>query len=412
MLYSKFKYMPTVKVLLRKAKILKNGEYPIVLRVIKDRKAKFVFTGLSCPEKLWDFNKNKPSGKHPNKFELELFISNKMAEAQNVILTLENEHKDYSSEQLKKRYKASSKKTTVFKFFDEIVNDLININKIGNAKIYKDCKRMLFNFRNGIDLNFSDIDNSFLRKFEKSFLERGVSGNSISVYMRTIRSVFNRAIVEGYCKREAYPFNEYKVTQLTTDTSKRALTKEQMLRIIALDLKENSKLDAARSIFLFSYYNRGINFKDIALLKWTDIIGDRMVYTRAKTGKIYNIGMLNPAIEILNYHKEITGGKSDNYVFLILNKKKHITPMQIDNRIKKTNKLINKDLKAIAIEAKIDFNLTTYVARHSYATIMKRGGVATAIISEALGHNSEKTTQIYLDSFENIILDEASRTIL
>lgn len=404
--------MASTKVLLRKHKLLKNGEHPIVLRIIKDRKAKFVFTGLSCHEDLWDFNANKPSKKHPNKFELEVFISQKIMEAQNVILKLENEQKEYSGEQIKKKYKSSTKKTTVFLFFDEVISNLKQSNKIGNAKIYKDCKRMLSNFRNDIDLTFLDIDVSFLKKFERSFLERGVSGNSISVYMRTIRSVFNKAIQEGYCKKDVYPFNEYKISKLSTDTSKRSLTKEQMLKIISLKLESNPKLVTSKDIFLFSYYNRGINFKDMALLKWSDIKEGRMIYSRAKTGKVYNIGLLEPAIKILNFYKKVTGDKKDNYVFPLLNQEKHLTPMQIDNRIKKTTKIINKDLKKIAELAKIDFNLTTYVARHSYATIMKRSGISTSVISESLGHNNEKTTQVYLDRFENLILDEASKAIL
>jgi len=404
--------MATIKVLLRTARLKKNGEYPIVLRVIQDRKAHFVYTNLSCPPNLWDFNSNKPAKKHPNKLELELFISKKIAEVQNVILKTENEQKDYSGEQILKKFKSSTKKTTLFQFFDEIVSNLKQSNKIGNAKIYKDCKTMLFNFRNGADLSFSDVDVSFLNRFERKFLERGVSGNSISVYMRTLRAVFNKAIQEGYCKKETYPFNEYKISKLSSETSKRALTKEQMLKIVALKLESDSKLIISKDIFLFSYYNRGINFKDIALLQWSDIKEERMIYSRAKTGKAYNIGLLKPAIVILNKYKKITGGKKDDYIFPILNKEKHITPQQIHNRIKKTTKMINSDLKDIAKLCNIDFNLTTYVARHSYATIMKRSGISTSLISESLGHKSEQTTQIYLDRFENLILDEASKVIL
>ena len=100
------------------------------------------------------------------------------------------------------------------------------------------------------------------------------------------------------------------------------------------------------------------------------------------------------------------------YIFPILNTKTHVTASQIANRIKKKAKVVNKDLKEIAGAAKIDFNITTYVARHTYATIMKRSGASTSVISESLGHDSEKTTQIYLDSFENKILDEANKAIL
>lgn len=412
MLYPNNLTMASTKVLLRKSKLLKNGEHPIVLRVIKDRKTKFIFTGLSCPENLWDFTKNQPSKKHPNKFELDVFISNKIVDAQNILLKLENEQKEYTSEQFKKKYKSSLKKTTVFTFFDQVVENLMKINKIGNARIYRDCRRVLAKFRNEIDFNFNDIDNTFLKKFERNFQERGVTGNSISVYMRTIRSVFNKAIAEGYCKKDAYPFDVYKISKLSTDTSKRALTKDQMAKIINVKIQPSSKLYDAKNIYLFSYYNRGMNFGDIALLKWGSIANNRMVYERRKTGKIYNIGLLEPANKILNYYKKFTGNDKDNYIFMLLNNKKHITVEQIDNRIKKTLKMINKDLKGIATLAKVDFNLTTYVARHSYATIMKKSGASTSVISESLGHTSEKTTQVYLDRFENEALDEANKAIL
>jgi integrase/recombinase XerD len=412
MLYPNISTMASTKVLLRKSKLLKNGEHPIVLRIIKDRKVKFIFTGLSCPEKLWDYRENKPSKKHPNKFELDLFISKKISESQKVILNLENDQKDYSAELIKKQYKSYSRKITVFKFIDEIVADLIKANKIGNASAYKDCKRALSRFRNERDLNFSDIDVSFLKKFERSFSERNVTGNSISVYMRSLRAVFNKAIQEGYCKKDLYPFNEYKISKLNTDTSKRALTKEQMQKLIGLEIKPADPLYDAQQLFIFSYYTRGMNFTDMAMLKWSDITNGRIIYVRAKTGKTYNLSILEPAKVILKHYKKFTNRKKDDYVFPLLNKNIHLKPEQIDYRTEKMNKKINKDLKVIASMAKIDFNLTTYVARHSYATIMKRAGISTSVISESLGHDTEKTTQIYLDSFENLVLDEANKAIL
>jgi site-specific recombinase XerD len=325
---------------------------------------------------------------------------------------LENEDKTYSPAQVKRTYRGGVKKTTVFTFIDQIVTDLKKIDKIGNANMYSDCKRALSKFRNERDLNFTDIDVYFLKKFEQSLAERGVTGNTISVYMRSIRAVFNKAIVEGYCKKDSYPFDEYKISKLSTDTAKRAMTKEQMQIFISSKIKSDSELFLAKNIFLFSYYNRGINFTDIALLKWENVTNNRLVYTRAKTGRTYNISLLEPAVKILDHYRQFTGGKKDNYIFPLLDKIKHVSAQQIDNRVEKTNKMINKDLQNIAKDEKIDFHLTTYVARHSYATIMKRSGVSTSIISESLGHNSEKTTQIYLDSFENGVLDEANKAIL
>jgi site-specific recombinase XerD len=402
--------MASTKVLLKTSKILKNGEHPIVIRVIKDRKTKFIFTGQSCHPDLWDSKNNKPKSKHPNKQMLELFISKKSIEAQNIILELENNNEVYSSDSFKKIFKSKSKKTTVFEFWQQIIDNLISTDNIGNANVYKDCLRSLKKYRNDSNLFFSDIDVSFLKKYEQDFIKRKVSYNTISVHMRTIRSVFNKAEEEKLIKKGIYPFNEYKISKLNTTTEKRALTKNQIDKIKDLKLEDGSKISDSKNYFMFSYYLRGMNFTDLALLKWENIDSNRLKYIRAKTGKHHNIGLLEPANKILEYYKQFMKSKS-SYVFPILNNN-HISAIQIDNRISKMNKAVNKDLKEIALMTKIDFNLTTYVARHSYATIMKKGGVSTSIISESLGHGNEKTTQIYLDSFENNVLDEASKTIL
>jgi len=153
----------------------------------------------------------------------------------------------------------------------------------------------------------------------------------------------------------------------------------------------------------------GMNFSDIAKLEWSNIDNDRVYYTRSKTGKNYNVKLLPPAIEILDHYRAI---KTDKYVFPILNENIHKTAISIDNRIEKLNKQTNSDLKEIGKEKKIQLNLTTYVARHSWATILKRSGASTTQISEGLGHDTEKTTQTYLDSFENETLDKVNEMLM
>ena len=162
---------------------------------------------------------------------------------------------------------------------------------------------------------------------------------------------------------------------------------------------------------MFSYLTRGTNFTDIAFLTWKSISKDnRMKYTRKKTGQSFDMGLLDEAFEIIQYYKDIYySGNDKDYIFPILNREIHVTPTQIDNRIEKVLKQTNRDLKSIAKEIGIDEKITTYVARHSFATILKNEGQGTAVISELLGHESERTTQIYLDSFGNKILDEATK---
>jgi site-specific recombinase XerD len=167
----------------------------------------------------------------------------------------------------------------------------------------------------------------------------------------------------------------------------------------------------SRDIFIFSYLCAGINFTDIANLKHSNITDNRLQYTRQKTSKKINISLSEKALEILNRYTNID--ETDNYLFPILDTKTHITATQKQNRIHKVLGHINKHLKTIADTAKLkNVNLTTYVARHSFATTLKKSGVHVEMISEALGHSDIATTQIYLDSFDNSQIDNAMKCLI
>ena len=122
--------------------------------------------------------------------------------------------------------------------------------------------------------------------------------------------------------------------------------------------------------------------------------------------------LLVPALEILEKYKRATSGEKDDFIFPILNKGDHTTPQQISNRINRVLRQVNASLKELAETAKVPVHLTTYVARHTYATVLKQSGISTGVISEALGHKGEKITQTYLKSFSNEVIDEANSFLL
>lgn len=402
--------MASVKVLLYTSKVLKNGEHPIMLRLIKDRKIKYVSLDHSCSKDLWDEDEQLPNKKHPNKVELIIRISKMFNDANKVILDFENNDQHFTVDDIAKALsKKSVGKLTFFKFTDELVQRHKDVEKIGTANAFQDAKRVVSRFTKEKDVTFKEVDYIFLTRLEEDLLKRKVTENSIAVYMRTIRSIYNKAIAEGHAREGEYPFKTYKLTKLNTKTKKRALTKEQVKKIADHKLELGSKLWVARSIFLFSYYCRGINFIDMAQLKWTNIQEGRLHYTRAKTGHQFNIALLPPALEILDYYRERQD--ASGFVFPILGAY-HDTEQKVKNRVKKIMKEVNSNLRKVAEKVEIDFNVTTYVARHSYATVLKRQNVSTSQISEALGHSSEKITQVYLDSFENTVLDEADKFLL
>ena len=159
---------------------------------------------------------------------------------------------------------------------------------------------------------------------------------------------------------------------------------------------------------MFSYLCGGINFTDIANLTNANIIDGRLQYIRQKTHKKIKIGIPDEAMKIIEKYAP----ESKGYLFPILDKKIHKTPLQKQNRIHKILAKVNKNLKLLAAELGVEANVTTYVARHSFASVLKKSGVSIALICEALGHSDLATTQIYLDSFDNEQVDEAMKNLL
>lgn len=403
----------TIKAILYKSKTLSNGEHPIMLRVSKNRVRKYISLGISSLLRDWNEKENTPKKSHPHKDVIINIISKKVAEYQNTLMDLKNEDKDFTPDVLIHKASKPIGKTTVFNFFEKKIQQLVDAKQIGNSKVYNDTKNKLKKFLNEKDITFYQIDYNFLLKFETSLKSDGLSDNGISVRMRTLRALFNSAIEENYAKRDTYPFHKFKITErYNTKTQKRAITKDEVKKIEALVFKKGSSEFEAQQYFLFSYYGQGINFVDVAHLKWVNLIDGRIYYKRAKTGTELNFKLPAPALKIIEFWRISKNPPKDDYIFSILNKSTHITPTQQHNRIHKVLTRVNQDLKEIGKMAEIDIPLTSYVARHTFATVLKRSGVSTAIISESMGHQTEAITQTYLKSFENSIIDEAMENLL
>jgi integrase len=217
--------------------------------------------------------------------------------------------------------------------------------------------------------------------------------------------MFNVAITEKFVNPECYPFHTFKVSKIHEETAKRALTKADIRKIIEYKT-DNPRLQFAIDIFTFTYLMGGINFVDIAMLTQDNMIDGRLIYKRKKTGKLIKLPLQEAAIQLIAKYQN-----SENpYLFPIL-KAYHLTEQQKANRVHKVITKTNAQLKDLGTKLKLSIDITTYVARHSFATVLKRSGVSTSIISESLGHSSEKVTQIYLDSFENAQISKAMKML-
>ena len=402
-----------VSILCYKSKTLANGAHPLMIRICKDGKKKYVSLGVSVLPQFWDFEKNKPKRNCPNKIVIDKLIASKMAEYNALVVDMMAERKEYTPQLLAQAVEQKIQGQTVAEMYDKLFAEMKKTERLGNLAVYKYSFNSLMSYTcNKLDIPFRDIDCLWLKRYEEWLHARGCKDTTISQLFRTLRSVFNKAIEQEVIKQDVYPFNRFKINKFDIHTVKRAISKEEVQKILALDLSDSCFYRVlARDMFLFSYFGAGINFSDIALLRFSDLRDGRVCYVRKKTGKSIGFPLNDISTKIVEKYTRPFGNDND-YIFPILDAGIHKTEQQRRDRIRKTLKKVNRELKVLGKLIGLEVPLTTYVARHTYATVLKRSGVSVALISESLGHSDLSTTQIYLDSFENSQIDEAMQHLL
>ena len=372
----------TIDVICYKWKKLKNDEHPLMLRVTKDGKRKYVSLGISVNPLDWDFKKNKPKPSCPNKDLIENIVEKKKVEYRKQLLEFQNIEKDFSANKLVASVNKPLSKKTVEVLFKEAIEEQYKEKRIGNANTYKYALNSLKSFNGSMDIPFSEIDYNWLKRYASWLRNKGNSENTLGVRFRTLRAIYNMAIKENVIRREHYPFDEFKVSELKEQTKKRAIKKEDIQKIIEFDVKTikdfySPLIALSKDVFIFSYLGCGINYIDIAYLKKTNIQDNRIIYSRHKTGKKINFPLQSYALDIIDKY---SNPKSE-YLFPILDEKVHKTELQQHYRIRKTITKVNKWLKIIGGKLALEAELTTYVARHSYATVLKNSGVSLILFS-------------------------------
>ena len=226
----------------------------------------------------------------PNKEQIERLIAAKTAEYNDLIVEMTTQQREYTVETLVSHFHNQVRCATVVELYDKLIDDMKRGGKLGNAGVYKYSRTSLLKFTGQrLQIPFSDIDAVWLRRYENWLRTSGCGDTTISQLFRTLRSVFNKAVELQLVKRDYYPFDAYKVSKFDTRTKKRAITKEDVRKVIALDLSQGYPSERlARDIFVFSYFGAGINFADIALLKYGNVRDGRVQYVRKKTGKPIN----------------------------------------------------------------------------------------------------------------------------
>lgn len=365
----------SLSVVCYKSKRLSNGESPLMLQVSKGGKRQYQSLGVSVNPKFWDFSKNNPKSNCPNREYILKLILDKQAELQQRMLELNAEQKEYTTTTLLHDEHRKFELKTVKQFYQELIEQYKANDKCGNRLIYKSSYNSINVFTNGnLEIPFNAIDVAWLNKYEKWLRSKGNKETTMSLMFRTLRSAYNKAIDSKCARKSDYPFNDYRISKFDVSTEKRAIAKADILKF-STDVRSIGKqqyVQLSKDIFIFSYLCGGINFTDIANLTKDNIIeGKRLHYIRQKTGKLIKLGLSEEAIQIIRRYAV----ESKGYLFPILNAQLHKTPLQKQNRIHKMLGKVNKNLKLLAADLGVEANLTTYVARHSFASVLKKSGV-------------------------------------
>ena len=399
----------TSKILLNSRHTKKDGTQAIIVRITLNRKSFEISTGYSVNPKYWNESKSEIKTNCPdvsNVTRLNKLIRQKRVDFEDKIITLQenNEISSLTLSQIKNRLTNKKPENTIFSFTDKIIKELKTAGKVGNARVYQTLRNSLSNYLKEKDSPLRSINYKFLKSYEAWYLGKGNSINGLSVHLRTLRSVLNRATVEGLLSKDDYAFKDYSIK--TVKTKKRAITEEDILKL-KYYVPDSPQKQRAKDTFFLSFYLMGASFIDLAFLKLSNIVNGRIEYRRRKTGQLHSIKITPPLQDILDRYIE-NKSNSDFILNVITSKDEAKQYVQAREELKR----VNKRLKNIGLECDISQPLTSYVARHTYATIANTKNVPLSVISQSLGHKDQKTTAIYLAQFGNDVMDKYNELII
>ena len=392
--------MATVKVKFRPSTV-ENRQGSIMYVVTHRRITRQITTEYKIYSSEWD---KRLAAVIPNSAKLQSISQSilwDISSLNKIIKEHDSKYHEYSSDDIVAEFKKKGRQNTLFDFMQCVIQRLKQLNHIGTAHNYSAALNSFMRFRCGENISIDTIDKTLIEDYEAYLKTIGLTPNSISFYMRIMRAVYNRAIEQGIAD-DKRPFRN--VFTGTEKTQKRAISLADMKRIRNLNLMLKPNLEFARDVFLFLFYCRGMSFVDAAFLRKSDVKNGTLIYRRHKTGQLLHIKIVKQISEIINCYSD----KTSPYLLPILSESSADKRKQYESALRR----VNNGLKEIGELLKLPIQLTTYVSRHSWATIAKQKNVPISVISDALGHDSESTTQIYLASIDSSVINDANDPIV
>lgn len=391
-----------------RASVKPQKEGTLIFQVIHDRKVRRIRSQFKIFKEEWDEAAGRIllAASAPSRCsQLQIIRFNvewEFRRLRKIIDTLERSGKEWNLDEVIQKFDPDiNKEYSVFHFIQGQILRKKQLGKIRSSETYQATLNSFMNFRQGIDLTFDMFDSELMELYEAELQRRGVVRNTSSFYLRILRTNYKLAVEKGLTQ-DCHPFKH--VYCGMDKTVKRCLSFEEIKRMKELDLSLKPALDFARDMFIFSFCTRGMSFVDMAYLKKSDLKNGYLIYRRKKTGQLLTIEWTRQMQVILDKYES----NPTQYLLPLILREDGNERRQYQNQMMK----INRRLKEIASLVHLSVPLSLYYSRHSWATIARGKSIPLSVISEGLGHDSELTTQIYLDSIKSVEVDRANRKIL
>lgn len=397
--------MATIKIKFRPS-TNSDGEGKIFYRIIHNRKTCQITTDYSLLPEEWDDELSQviipdcKSSRYAEVSETDNKIIHDIKKLNSIINKLVNNRLPFSVTTVATKFLDPGGSAGIISYAESLIKRLERSGKECTAKTYSSVISRFKKFCK-TDLDIDEITNDDIIAFESFLQKAGLCPNSTSYHMRNLRAIYNRAVEEGLTKQN-HPFR--RVYTGIAKTIKRAIPLSEVRKIKRLPLENEPSLQFARDIFMFSFYTRGMSIIDISYLKKTDLSNGFITYRRKKTGQTLTIKWEKPMQDIVKSYSD----PNSSYLLPILDDNCKDTRKRYQSKAQ----IINRNLKEVAKRVGLRVPLTLYVARHCWASAARFKNIPLAVISEGMGHDSEKTTLIYLSSIDTSTIDKANNLII
>lgn len=375
----------TIRIIQKKIK--GSDTYPIYLYLYYKGYKNLISTGFSCLPRDWNKDKGEFKKSERHYAKKNRVLRDMLVRAEDIILDMRLRDEVYSFEKFKAEYTGGGGSWAV-SFILSYADEFNDKKQYSNRDMYKSLANSIERFTGNKKVRLEAINKNWLERYVKYLERNGNKSGGIAVKLKSLRAAYNKAIERGIVSKKLYPFDDFKISRYKSSKKNKYLTSEEIKRLKEVVLGD--RLNFYRNLFLLQYHLWGVNLTDLIVFRWKDVKVDRIEYTRAKTDKQITILLSVSARRLLDYFKMIPS--NTGYVLPLL-PSDSLSEQQIFNRKNKEAQKYNKALKEIAVIANINNDITAYWARHSFATAMKRNGVAVSAIADMLGHSDIRTTQ-------------------